>query len=160
MSNLLVQNIKHTNNTTAITVDSTGRVFQPQKPMFYAKGVAGTGSVASTNNFVLSATDFNVGGHYSTTTGKFTAPVAGFYMFHANVMGDNTDARFMLRLRVNGSDKAQGSSSSNANHYQDSKVSVLLQLSASDEVNLHNAGSKSSYLIIPMEFYFWGMLVA
>ena len=159
MSNLLVQNIKHTNNTTAITIDSTGRVFQPQKPMFYAKG-ANTSAVSSTNNFVLSATDFNVGGHYSTTTGKFTAPVAGFYMFHANVMGDNTDARFMLRLRVNGTDKAQGSSSSNANHYQDAKVTVLLQLSANDEVNLHNAGSKSSYSIIPMEFYFWGMLVA
>ena len=65
----------------------------------------------------------------------------------------------MLRIRVNGSDKAQGSSSSNANHYQDAKVTVLLQLSANDEVNLHNAGNKSSYTVHPMEFYFWGMLV-
>ena len=52
MSNLLVQNVKHTNNTTAITIDSTGRVFQPQKPMFYAKGAA-TSAVSSTYNFVL-----------------------------------------------------------------------------------------------------------
>ena len=159
MSNLLVQNIKHTNGTTAQTIDSSGRVLTPASPMFYAKG-ANTSAVSSTNNFVLSATDFNVGNHYNTSTGIFTAPIAGFYQFHGNIMGDNSAARLMLRLRVNGSDKAQGSSSSNSNQYQDSKVSVLLQLSANDEVNLHNAGSKSSYTVIPMEFYFWGMLVA
>ena len=74
-------------------------------------------------------------------------------------MGDNSASRLMLRLRVNGSDKAQGSSSSNSNHYQDSKVSVLLQLSANDEINLHNAGNKTTYTLAPMENYFWGMLV-
>ena len=141
-----------------MTIDSTGRVFQPQKPMFYAKG-ATTSGVSSTNNIILTATDFNVGNHYSTSTGIFTAPVAGFYQFHASIMGDNSDARLMLRLRVNGSDKSQGSSSSNSNQYQDSKVSVLLQLSASDEINLHNAGTKTTYTLAPMESYFWGMLI-
>jgi len=158
MSNLLVQNIKHTNGTTAMTVDSSGRVLTPARPMFYAKG-ANTSGVSSTNNIILTATDFNVGNHYSTSTGIFTAPIAGFYMFHASIMGDSTDARLMLRLRVNGSDKSQGSSSSNSNQYQDSKVSVLLQLSASDEINLHNAGTKTTYTLAPMESYFWGMLV-
>ena len=158
MSNLLVQNIKHTNGTTAMTVDSTGRVLTPARPMFYAKG-ANTSGAGSTYNIILTATDFNVGNHYSTSTGIFTAPIAGFYQFHGSIMGDVSDARMMLRIRVNGSDKAQGSSSSNSNQYQDSKVSVLLQLSANDEINLHNAGNKTTYTLAPMESYFWGMLV-
>ena len=158
MSNLLVQNIKHTNGTTAQTIDSSGRVLTPARPMFYAKG-ANTSGAGSTYNIILTATDFNVGNHYNTSTGIFTAPIAGFYQFHGNIMGDNSAARLMLRLRVNGSDKAQGSSSSISNHYQDSKLSVLLQLSANDEINLHNAGNKTTYTLAPMENYFWGMLV-
>ena len=46
MSNLLVQNIKHTNNTTAMSVDSSGRVTEPNKPswhVYYKTGSGGTG---------------------------------------------------------------------------------------------------------------------
>ena len=127
MSNLLVQNIKHTNGTTAQTIDSSGRVLTPARPMFYAKG-ANTSGAGSTYNIILTATDFNVGNHYNTSTGIFTAPIAGFYQFHGNIMGDNSASRLMLRLRVNGSDKAQGSSSSNSNHYQDSKLKMTFRL--------------------------------
>ena len=38
MSNLLVQNIKHTNGTTAQTIDSSGRVLHSVKPSFMAIG--------------------------------------------------------------------------------------------------------------------------
>jgi hypothetical protein len=39
MSNLLVQNIKHTNGTTAMTVDSSGRVTTPARPSFLVRGM-------------------------------------------------------------------------------------------------------------------------
>ena len=161
MSNLLVQNIKHTNGTTAQTIDSSGRVLTPARPMFYATGPTDTSvsGVASDNDIVFPNTDFNVGGHYSTSTGKFIAPIAGFYQFHTSIMGDNSAARMMIRIHLNGSSHAQGSSSSASNHYQDSKVSVLMQLSQNDEINVHNAGSKTTYNIRKYEAYFWGMLV-
>ena len=37
MSNLLVQNIKHTNETTSMAIDSSGRVTQPAIPCFAVK---------------------------------------------------------------------------------------------------------------------------
>ena len=37
-SKLGVQNIAHTNGTNAMTIDSSGRVLQPTKPAFMARG--------------------------------------------------------------------------------------------------------------------------
>ena len=44
MSNLLVQNIKHTNGTTAQTVDSSGRILTPARPAFRARIAGSTGN--------------------------------------------------------------------------------------------------------------------
>ena len=97
MSNLLVQNIKHTNGTTAQTIDSTGRILTPPRPSFKAKP-SSNGTLAGTNVLVLddvtSTTHgcHNVGGHYSTSTGKFTAPLSGVYVFMISVYtNDATD---------------------------------------------------------------------
>ena len=82
MSNLLVQNIKHTNNTTAQTIDSSGRVLTPARPSFFAYPSSdfSTGTGSGTTQ-IFDTTQHNVGGHYSTSTGKFTVPIAGVYLF-------------------------------------------------------------------------------
>ena len=76
MSNLLVQNIKHTNGTTAQTIDSTGRVLTPARPSFRAKPSGSATTIGNNNDIVFgdvtSATHgcHNIGGHYSTSTGN------------------------------------------------------------------------------------------
>ena len=78
MSNLLVQNIKHTNNTTSMTVDSSGQV-----------SVRGEGSATTTNlqqglaKGFLSAIypggvgdSFNVSGTTDAGTGKHTVALS------------------------------------------------------------------------------------
>ena len=109
MSNLLVQNIKHTNGTTAQTIDSTGRVLTPPRPSFKAKPSA-SAALASTNVIVLddvSSTTHgchNVGGHYSTSTGKFTAPLSGVYVFMVCLYtNDATDAEINFVKTAGGS---------------------------------------------------------
>ena len=38
MSKIQVETISHTNNTTGMTIDSTGRILTPARPAFQARG--------------------------------------------------------------------------------------------------------------------------
>ena len=107
MSNLLVQNIKHTNGTTAQTIDSSGRVLTPARPSFLAfpSSSFSTGTGAGTTR-IFDSTQHNIGGHYSTTTGKFTVPIAGVYLFGATLATDTTASAIVYmsaEVTVNGS---------------------------------------------------------
>ena len=99
MSNLLVQNIKHTNGTTAQTIDSSGRITAPNRPVFYAVNGSDTGSVTLSGNYMLSTsgtwtTPVNRGNIFNTSNGRFTCTVAGVYQLQGivTVSGTSTDA--------------------------------------------------------------------
>ena len=86
MSNLLVQNIKHTNGTTAVNVDSSGRVTMPARPAFAVHlettvaldGSNGWGSTHSSNSLSSGSWDwqtthggYNVGSNWASATNRF-----------------------------------------------------------------------------------------
>lgn len=93
---------------TALSADSSGRVTTPFQPAFSAFRDAGsvTGNNATPTVIVFNnATFANVGSHYSTSTGRFTAPVAGVYYFSFIGMLDstpNTAGDLQLAIRKNG----------------------------------------------------------
>ncbi len=83
-STLKVQNIQHTGGTSAITIDSAGRVLQPARPAFRAY-MTGDQSAPSANTFTtiqFNAENYDIGGNFNTSNYTFTTPVAGIYYFY------------------------------------------------------------------------------
>ena len=79
-----VETLQHTNGTTAATIDSSGRIQQPNLVAFKAGRSAG--AVNNNTDIVFDYAYYNNGNHYSTTTGKFTAPVDGVYVLTFNIL--------------------------------------------------------------------------
>jgi len=105
-STLKVDTIAHTGGTTALTVDSSGRILQPNKPMASVTRAgdmaAHTGTAYPT--LIFNQVDLDVGGHYNSGTGEFTCPVDGIYQVTCFGMDTNSGAAgaFYLRLEKNG----------------------------------------------------------
>ena len=73
----------HTGGSERMRIDASGRVTMPNQPMFHANFL-GTGQHSNNNSnvhLIFDEAPVNVGGHYSTSTGRWTAPVAGNYYF-------------------------------------------------------------------------------
>ena len=86
MSNILVQNIKHTNGTSAQTIDSSGRTRLAGNPCFGARGISTLGSSnpgSYNSNYreveAWEVTDVDRGG--MIVNGRMQAPVTGVYQF-------------------------------------------------------------------------------
>ena len=90
-----------TNSNTALTIDSSGRVLMPVKPAFHVYRNAG--DVGSSATIVWNEVELNQGSHYDSSTGLFTAPVAGIYYFSAfGMKTNNTQPDLGIRFIKNG----------------------------------------------------------
>ena len=93
-----------TNSNTALTIDSAGRVTQPLQPHYVGIDMASNINTGGESNFVTvvhTTTQINTGGHYNTSTGEFTCPVAGRYFFEAHFLSRATAAH-NVELQKNG----------------------------------------------------------
>lgn len=100
-----------TNGTQRIVVDASGRVTMPNQPAFYARRtIAGDNRPTGTcTEWAISGTgSFNRGSHFNTSTGRFTAPVAGAYLFAANPGYKQQNITFNWYWQINGSNMQEG----------------------------------------------------
>jgi len=80
------------NGTTGFTLDASGYPLTPLRPSFCAYANTTSGYTGSPLQY--DATVNNVGGGYSTSTYRFTAPVAGTYFFSYSIWtNDSTVTR-------------------------------------------------------------------
>ncbi len=89
-----------TSNSEASRIDSSGYWKHSKMPRFMAQFnvSANTGSIGTNTPIVFNLTHENIGSCYSTSTGKFTAPVDGVYVFSFNVFINNaTPAGYTYR---------------------------------------------------------------
>ena len=165
MSNLLVQNIKHTNNTTAMTVDSAGRILTPTRPAFQARGA--NEAYVQTNPVPFPTADINVGSCYNTSTYKFTAPIAGMYYFYHAVYHKNTAGEYgtTMYTKNDGTDGNVGAggffyNNDSGSMYTTISVPLLISLTANDTIKVaFLSGSSGEYWNGEHECIFGGYLL-
>lgn len=136
-------NIAGGTSNYGIVQDSTGRVKLPYIPSFYAYGIGG-GTFASGSYMIFPTTRYNVGSNYNTADGKFTAPVAGTYVFYWSFIGNTSDTVYRQTIRKNGANLSNGrqlrldTTISGANQYGSNYAqTTLVTLAANEYIQIY-----------------------
>lgn len=132
------------NGSTGITLPDSSTVTSNQTIAFNAWINTASSSFANLAPWIFNATLFNRGNHYSTSTGRFTAPKAGVYAFGCSV-GDQNQAQFysgsIITFYKNGvayRDILEGEST-NAAHWE-THGGTLMDLNVGDYVDIRCRG--------------------
>ena len=143
---LKVDNIQNSSGTSAMTIDSSGRVFSPQIPYFYLRGYQGLASTAHSGTdkavYFDSIEESRGGGvtNSSTDGAKYTVPVAGVYCIWANVGYKNSVNYVGLGLYVNNT-KQQYCFSGNDDQHYPHHLQVVMNLVQGDVIRCTINGS-------------------
>jgi len=89
---------------TRLSIDSSGRVTMPAQPAFdavYTTPNGANGTTTTNTEIKFNVANTNVGSYFSTSTGRFTAPVAGTYFFSMFGMSSVNDTVW-YEMRKNG----------------------------------------------------------
>jgi hypothetical protein len=123
-------------NTVAerMRIDASGRVTMPYQPAFYA--MMNNTNITSTAAIIFEDVYVNIGSHYNSANGRFTAPVAGTYHFSANFLKRSGSGRLLFHKN----DTYYGSGASQV--YQGTAfeipmaATIIITLAAGDYINV------------------------
>ena len=128
-------------------IDSTGRVTMPYQPAFHAYSLGGSFG-ASGGVFIPTVILTNVGGYYSASSGRFTAPVAGTYQFTVcSGRFDPNAADLQQKWYKNGgviSQHFNPANNSSTGIYFFFTNCIILSLNANDYVDYRHIGGSGS----------------
>ncbi len=135
----LTPNAGNTNFIWPMRFNSAGSVSFPEQPSFSAyKGTSGSLSIPA-GVIVFDQTNHNTGSHYNTSNGRFTAPVAGKYLFVVHFflyVGYAETTNTYHQFRLNGS--SARISNYGANNYDGGlSLSAIIYMAANDYVDYH-----------------------
>lgn len=134
-----------TNNVSRMTIDTSGYVIMPNQPAFGMATTVNGGMVAANTDIILN-TGYNGGNHVNTSSGIFTAPVAGRYYFSAWSIKNNSNGTVArLQIRKNGSTVAEARMDESGNYCQ-AHCSILIDLAANDQIKFRNNDATIFYM--------------
>ena len=134
--------IDNNSNGHDFIIDRDGRITKPNQPSCMAFNPNGQ-MIAGGATAAFSSTRFNIGSHYNTSNGRFTAPIAGRYLVAYSGLHDyqgQSQAGFSIQL--NGSDFNGGEAyddiyGSSDNHQCQLAKTLILNMSVNDYVSIY-----------------------
>jgi hypothetical protein len=138
-----VETLQHTNGTTGLTIDSSGRVFKPATPAFHA--YADDGVYQTTTPIPFDNTTINIGNAFDTTNYKYVVPVTGNYFIavHLGIVRDDASGGESLNVELKkGSTRIQRGyfEEASSTGYNNVSFSAIHALNAGDELTVTAAG--------------------
>ena len=150
-----------------LTITKDGYVKKPNQPSFAAVSLS---SSASGQDCVFPNVRYNVGSHYSSSTGRFTCPVAGTYLFGWTNIAAQANDVYRYYIRVNGGTNISGTQNdthlridtgaTGSEYGTNGMFTWPVQLNANDYVNIYYYSDGGSLTYTASDYpQFWGYLV-
>jgi hypothetical protein len=117
---------------------------------FYAYDSSTVLPTSTTTTVVFSTEGYDTNNAYDTSTGRFTAPVSGYYFLHANVrvsLGSGGNSRFDCTFYINGTGSGGGGMNQQNANDNSSMATHVLYLTAGQYVELkanQNSGASQT----------------
>ena len=138
----------------------TSKVYNPYKFNYYRNSALTLTSAAFTT-LIYDTVTFDTGSNYSNSTGKFTAPVAGFYQFQATINCQTAPAtNITLSLFKNVSTEVARGVQAFSGSVNAVILSALISLSASDTIQVEYFSSSAVAISTGIVTQFSGFLVS
>jgi hypothetical protein len=148
----------------ALSIDTAGRATMPYQPGFSVRQSAQANIDCSSSNYIpfrhILTTNFNTGNHFSSSTGRFTAPVAGNYIFGTTIRYDAFSGSYLyVSIVKNGSLFYARELTSLTGSYLHASVHTIMNMAASDYCNVTVRCVGDSNIHIDNDCNFYGYLL-
>ena len=105
LANVTSFSVANTSGAVGLTVDAAGRPLTPNRPAFEVWRGA---TLSTTGVIVFDNIGVNIGGHYNSSTGRFTVPVSGMYLIVGEAFWAGINGRVRMDIQVNGTTRQEG----------------------------------------------------